>query len=437
MTHNKAKTDFPKPAIEKTVDPFMLERIIEDALNEVRRFEEINFDNLISEKLGLANPRILFMGRTGELTGKVRDKLASANFQMETVDSIDELKLRLREGKVHGVMLDVGVYGTSAYSYIQDLYSDYPEVQVLALISNGDASGMLEAYRMGASLVLARPVDPRTLVNALNRVFDHRRDMLSRHMRELKISQLITRNSEQLASSLDLLRKSVGDLGVAYRDVVARLCRASHWRDDETGDHIHRIGLFSRELCRKLGMPEKEVEIVGEAAPLHDIGKIGVPDKILLKPGRLNDIEFEWMKTHTLIGAEILSGSSDPLLQAAEVIALSHHEWFNGKGYPYGLADEGIPLYGKIVTVVDVYDAMTHRRSYKRPVPLDQTIETMSRRRGIQFDPQVFDSFLEVVEDLVRIESKLESRGAHETKYSIRFGIHGMTKYVESSVANQ
>ena len=178
---------------------------------------------------------------------------------------------------------------------------------------------------------------------------------------------------------------------------LERLALAAEFRDDDTGEHMHRVADVAAAVATALRLPEDEVALIRHAAPLHDVGKIGIPDAVLLKPGRLTHEEFEQIKTHTTIGASILGGREHPLLERAEEIALSHHERWDGGGYPHGLAGEEIPMAGRILAVADVYDALTSDRPYKEAWSPEAAIAEIERQRGRQFDPQVVDAFLETI----------------------------------------
>jgi putative two-component system response regulator len=183
------------------------------------------------------------------------------------------------------------------------------------------------------------------------------------------------------------------DLEQARFEILDRLALAEEYRDDVTQEHARRIGRTCSLLARELGLPDENAELLRRAAPVHDVGKIGIPDAILLKPGKLDDAEFERIKTHTTIGAEILSGGSSPLLQTAERVALTHHERWDGQGYPRGLSGEQIPLIGRIAAVADVFDALTHDRPYKHAWPVEESVDEIVCERGRQFDPSVVKAF--------------------------------------------
>jgi putative two-component system response regulator len=183
--------------------------------------------------------------------------------------------------------------------------------------------------------------------------------------------------------------------------VIQRLALASEYRDDETGQHTRRVGELSTRIGEALGMPEAQLVLLRRAAPLHDVGKIGIPDCILLKPGRLTPDEFDQMKTHTTLGAGMLAeGRGLPLLEMAEKIARTHHERWDGTGYPSGLSGPAIPLVGRIVAAADVFDALTHSRPYKDAWTVADAVSEITGQAGRQFDPAVVKAFLSRLPDL-------------------------------------
>jgi PAS domain S-box-containing protein len=183
----------------------------------------------------------------------------------------------------------------------------------------------------------------------------------------------------------------------AQLEVLARLAAAGEARDDDTGQHTRRVGELAARIGEALGLSCDEVELIRLAAPLHDVGKIGIPDSILRKPRALNADEFAIMQTHTLIGAEMLANGATRHIRMAEMIARSHHEWWNGGGYPDGLVGEAIPLAARIVAVADVYDALTHARPYRGAWKRERVIAELRRKSGMHFEPRVVQVFLEVV----------------------------------------
>jgi len=185
----------------------------------------------------------------------------------------------------------------------------------------------------------------------------------------------------------------------ANREVIHRLLLASEFRDDETGQHIFRVGSYSRLIAKNLGFGKRFVESIEEAGQIHDIGKIGIPDRILLKPGKLTLDEFEVVKTHTLIGASILERGTSYMMKMAYEIALSHHEKWDGSGYPFGTHKKDIPISARIVAVVDVFDALTSKRPYKEPFTWEKSVDIIVEEKGKHFDPDVVDAFFEGINE--------------------------------------
>ncbi|WJW74984.1 HD domain-containing protein [Thiohalobacter sp. IOR34] len=201
--------------------------------------------------------------------------------------------------------------------------------------------------------------------------------------------------------------EAVSAIRVREQETLLRLAKAGEYRDEETGNHVVRMAKYARLIAEAMGLEREEAEIIELAAPMHDIGKIGIPDDILLKPDRLPPEEFEIMKRHTVIGYEILKDSPSQYLQMGAVIALGHHEKFNGTGYPHGLRGEDIPLSARIVAVADVYDALTSARPYKRAWEADEAFEFMQRNSGTHFDPRCLDAFHSQMERVIRIQKLL------------------------------
>ncbi len=193
----------------------------------------------------------------------------------------------------------------------------------------------------------------------------------------------------------DLVKDRTKKLWKAQLEVVSRLARAAVYRDHKTGMHITRISRYCAILGRAAGISKKANAILYHASPMHDVGKLGISDRILLKPGRLNSQEFNLMKTHCNIGAELLSGHNSELLRVAQTIALTHHEKWDGSGYPQGLSRDNIPLAGRIAAVCDVFDALTSDRPYKKAWPMEDAVGELKRQRGTHFDPYLVDLFVE------------------------------------------
>lgn len=217
-------------------------------------------------------------------------------------------------------------------------------------------------------------------------------------------------------------RKELKDANIelheAYLETIYRLAIAAEYRDEDTGDHIIRIGRYSAIITQKLRTSNIKPKDILYAAPMHDVGKIGISDNILLKPGKLTDKEFDIVKSHTTIGAKILSNSNAKIIMLAEQIALSHHEKWNGQGYPNGLSGKDIPLAARIVTVADVFDALTSKRPYKKNFSVKVALNIMKKERGQHFDPDVLDIFLANIDRILKIMRSVKKDDFFASKLS-------------------
>lgn len=196
------------------------------------------------------------------------------------------------------------------------------------------------------------------------------------------------------------LKQTQADLKDAYLDTIFRLAVAAEYKDEVTSEHLQRVSAYAVIIARKLGLPDEDIENIKYAAPMHDIGKIGVPDKILLKEGKLTDEEYKIIKQHTLIGYDILKSSDSPYLKAAAVISLTHHECYDGSGYPEGRKGGEIHIYGRVVSLADVLDALLSKRPYKKPFTLEETVDMIKKDSGTKFDPEVVRAFLASLEEI-------------------------------------
>jgi putative two-component system response regulator len=232
-------------------------------------------------------------------------------------------------------------------------------------------------------------------------------DVLSKPMRADDLRVRVRRLLRRAEGHESLAAGSVAGGGISDEVLFEVLARVSRLRDDTTGSHVRRMALYAVEIARQLGQPSDYLDALRLAAPLHDIGKIGVPDRILNKRGALDPEEMSVMRRHAAYGAAVLRGSGSKVLEMARQIALSHHEKFDGSGYPQGLRGEAIPLEARIVSVADVFDALTTRRPYKEPWPVAVATDHIRRESGAHFDPQVIDAFVAVLPQIVRISEAL------------------------------
>ncbi len=270
-------------------------------------------------------------------------------------------------------------------------FADIPIVVITALDSSDHRLAAMEA---GVNDLIPKPVDPTVLQIRLSSLLKMKdaQDALKRNQAELELKVQI--RTEALTEALQRVTLAEEQANSAHLDTIHRLAIAAEMRDGQTAAHIARVSNYSTMIARSLGIPEDECTTVFWATSVHDVGKIAISDTILRKPGPLSTIERRIMQSHALIGAHILEGSPSPLLQAGEVVARTHHEKWDGTGYPFGLSEEQIPREGRICAVADVFDALLSERSYKRAFSLDESIEIMREGRGKHFDPHILDVFL-------------------------------------------
>lgn len=292
------------------------------------------------------------------------------------------------------ILLDLNMPHFDGFEVMKQLRGRIPYgtyFPILVLTADIAPEAKLTALSMGAKDFLTKPFD--------------RVEVLLRIANLLETRRLTLLLQDQHQALEARVRERTRELEATRIEVLERLALAAEFRDDVTGQHTKRVGETSGVLASALKLPDEMVEMIRRAAPLHDIGKIGISDLILLKRGALTPEEFEVMKTHTTIGAKIQSGSFYPLLQMAEEIALTHHEKWDGTGYA-GLQGEAIPLLGRIVAVADVFDALTHVRPYKPAFPAEKAFEILRDGAGKHFDPTIVEAFFSCADEILSIHKR-------------------------------
>lgn len=265
---------------------------------------------------------------------------------------------------------------------------------ILVLTAQSDQDTRIRALQNGAKDFLGKPFD-RTEV--LTRI---------RNILEVRLMHNQLRNQNLLLE--EKVMERTWELNETRLEIIRRLGRAAEFRDNETGNHIIRMSKYAQLIAMGAGLSEAESDLILTASPMHDVGKIGIPDSILLKPGPLDAREWQIMQSHVTLGTELLDGHHSELLQTARTIALTHHEKWDGGGYPYRLKGEEIPLCGRIVSICDVFDALLSERPYKRPWSVEAAVAEITRCRGGHFEPRLVDVFLEVLPDLLVIKAQFE-----------------------------
>jgi putative two-component system response regulator len=321
----------------------------------------------------------------------LRRLLERAGFQrvVTTTDSRKTKDLYL-EFRPDLILLDLHMPHLDGLAVMQELNQIAEATYLPVLILTGDLSpeARRDALSRGAKDFLQKPFSVDEVLLRIGTLL------------ETRFLYLQIQSQNQMLEAK--VRERTRELESAQIEIIERLAKAAEFRDDNTGQHTERVGQLAALIAKEIGLPDGQVSLIRRAAPLHDVGKIGIPDTILLKLGKLTGDEFDIVKTHTTIGARILSGSRFPILRLAEEIAFSHHERWDGHGYA-GMSRDSIPLTGRIVAVADVFDALTQQRPYKEAWPIVDAIGEIDRQRRRQFDPSLVDAFLKIIEKQQRL----------------------------------
>ncbi len=292
------------------------------------------------------------------------------------------------------ILLDVMMPDMDGYEVSETLKesSETKEIPIIFLTARVEPEDIVKGFEAGGVDYITKPFNPT--------------ELLARIRTHLELRQARKELSKQNIILEKKIKERTKELYDSRVEVAHRLVFAAEYKDPETGSHIRRMSHYSALIARAYGLNEKECEQILIASSMHDLGKIGIPDNILLKPGKLEKDEWEIMKTHSNIGAKILANSNSTLIKAAQIIAISHHEKWNGSGYPQGLKKEAIPLIGRITAVADVFDALTSRRPYKEAWSIDKAVEEIKAGKESHFDPELVDKFLESLPEILNIKER-------------------------------
>ncbi|MFW6457670.1 MAG: HD domain-containing phosphohydrolase, partial [Planctomycetota bacterium] len=279
---------------------------------------------------------------------------------------------------------------------------EYPNIPIVMVTGQDSREDRLRAVEAGADDFIGKPVDMTELRVRVTSQLEKKKavDQLKAH--EAQLEEKVKERTEALRETLDELAESKRAIQDAYVEAINRLARAAEFKDKGTGCHVERVGGCVEVLAQEAGLSPGTVEVFRYASRMHDVGKVGIPDTILLKSSELVGEEWEMMKTHTVLGRRILSGSSSEILQAGEVIAECHHEKWDGSGYPRGLEGKDIPIEGRICALADVFDALISDRPYRPAYPVEKAFSIMEQGRGTHFDPDLFDLFESNLDAIVK-----------------------------------
>lgn len=297
------------------------------------------------------------------------------------------LKIAAGKQKPDLILLDVMMPDMDGYEVCRHLKRDIStaSIPVIFVTAKSEVADEQTGFDLGAVDYITKPISPPIVIA---RVKAH----LALYDQARHLESLVAKRTEELDK--------------AHIEVIHRLGKAAEYKDNETGMHVIRMSHFSKFLAEKLDLGEEWVELLHKAAPMHDIGKIGIPDAILLKPGKLNEQELAVMQKHAEYGAKIIGESDVPLLKMAQEIAIYHHEKWDGSGYPYGLKGEQIPLSARIVAIADVYDALTSERPYKKAWTEQQALDFLQQQSGIHFDPELVPLFSQCLEQVREVQQR-------------------------------
>ncbi len=324
--------------------------------------------------------------------------LTSEGYRCVTASDGETALKFMEQQTFHLLISDIMMPGMSGIDLLTITRPLYPDLAVLMVTAVDDRKTAILTLELGAYGYIIKPFDKNEILISVASALE-RRD--------------ISRLSHEYESNLaEHVRQRIGEVRKQEEEFVLRLSAAIGRRTDETPAHIKRVGLYSSELLKAyLGWEAKEVDNIRIAAPIHDVGKIGIPESILLKPGKLTSEEFEVAKKHTEIGARIMQGSNLEVLEVAREIAMSHHEKWDGSGYPQGLAGEAIPESARIVAVADVYDSLISERVYRPALPEAEALSIMKEGKGSHFDPKILECFFDSLSEIRRIRQEVEEEG--------------------------
>jgi putative two-component system response regulator len=361
-------------------------------------------------------PRILVVDDVEQNLALLGSLVRSLGYEVETARDGLEALAKLALG-VDLVLLDVMMPGLDGYEVARRVRADartqdLPIILVTVLDSREDR---VRAIQAGASDFIAKPVDKTELLVRISSQLrlKQAQDALKRGQAELE--ERVARRTDELRRTCENAADANRRTYAAHVDTIRRLVLAAELKDPETARHILRISRYSAVLAKALHLSPGETEVLGHAVTMHDVGKIGIPDAILFKRGALDEEERKVMESHTLIGSRILADSPSELMQQGHIVALTHHERWDGTGYPRCLRGEQIPLSGRICAVIDVFDAMTTARPYRPAIPPEEALAVMRRGRGLHFDPRLLDLFMDRLPEVLEVRERVEEAAtAHQ-----------------------
>ncbi len=352
-----------------------------------------------------ANHRILVVEDAINNAEMLQDFLQDEGYIIELAGNGLEALEKVVEFQPDLILLDVVMPEMDGYEVCRRLKADpkSSRIPIVFLTGLADTRNRVTGLQLGAEDFIFKPFDLTEVHTRVKNLL-----LIKSYQDNLKqdkatLEKRVAERTQELEQAVTELQESQHRIEQTYYDSIYRLSVAAEFRDNETSNHIKRMSRYSELLARSCSLSENEINLIRHASPMHDVGKLGIPDAILLKPSRLTPEEFEVMKRHTEIGARILANSESDLIELAHTIAISHHERWDGSGYPYGLMKEEIPLPGRIVAVADVFDALLTERIYKRAFTVRETVQILRDSAGEHLDPELVDLFLKSLDAVLEI----------------------------------
>lgn len=353
----------------------------------------------------VAGPRVLVVDDDRAAVRTMRRLLELNGYQADGAGSVSAARELLAQTGYALVLCDVNMPGGSGLDLLESVAREFPDTATVMVTGVDDREVAERALKMGAYGYVIKPFERNEILIGVSNALRRRELEIENRQHRARLANQIQERTAHLWTALQEVEQAQERLRESHELTISKLAIAAEYRDGATALHVDRMSQYAALLASKLGKDDREIRAIGLASMMHDVGKIGVPDRILLKPGKLDPEEFEVVRTHCEIGHRILHDPSSELLALAASIALTHHEWFDGSGYPQGLAGESIPAEGRIAAIADVFDALTSNRVYRRALALGEAVDIMTAERGTHFDPAMLDVFLGALDEVLAIKA--------------------------------